>query len=140
MYLGRGSLYVFLKKMLLFLYRITRKELGLHCRRTTRGATVTLESINRLVDIFTGEVGKDTTGRFLQKLSLLNQNVKCVLPKCVFSSKSCARNSNNSNFSCGKWCLKKKEAHSFLEMPSLSIFLSLILEVNRLMQYSRIPI
>ena len=41
---------------------ITRHELALHCRRTTRGEEETSNLISRLIETFSGETSKDTLG------------------------------------------------------------------------------
>ena len=42
--------------------RLTRKEMSLHCRRTTRGAEETIAMIQMLLEMFDGEQGRDTMG------------------------------------------------------------------------------
>lgn len=42
--------------------RIDRKEMALHCRRTTRGVVQTTEMIQLLLEMFDSEQGKDTMG------------------------------------------------------------------------------
>ena len=45
--------------------RLTRKEMSLHCRRTTRGAEETIAMIQMLLEMFDGELGRDTVGASL---------------------------------------------------------------------------
>lgn len=42
--------------------RLSRKEMALHCRRTTRGAEETISMIQMLLEMFDGERGRDTMG------------------------------------------------------------------------------
>lgn len=41
---------------------LTKKELALHCRRTTRSPVEILQQINELREVFTGEQGQDMLG------------------------------------------------------------------------------
>ena len=44
------------------LHRISRSEMALHCRRTTRGEKETIALITELLSAFDGDTGKDTLG------------------------------------------------------------------------------
>lgn len=44
------------------LRRLSKSELALHCKRTTRGTRETVDLISQLIDSFEGERGRDTLG------------------------------------------------------------------------------
>ncbi|XP_073719234.1 uncharacterized protein [Misgurnus anguillicaudatus] len=67
------------------LRRISRSELALHCRRTTRGTKETLTMIESLIQAFEGDAGRDTLGvplinsaRMTEVIKSQRKHVACI--------------------------------------------------------------